>query len=114
VNSVEQPSRKDTPMNESTCACGFVPTDDYHLADHLGEAFIPANDRGSDGRLHAEAARDAASVAGGTLACLCGYRAADGAALDAHLFLVFAPAGQPGLDGQPHSPTEEGAAVDPG
>jgi len=101
-------------MDEIACACGFVPTDDYHLADHLGEVFIPADDRARDGELHAEAARDGSRAAGVALACLCGYRAADGAALDAHLMQVFAPAGDAGLNGQPHWPTARGSGVDPG
>ena len=101
-------------MNESTCACGFVPTDDYHLTDHLGEVFIPADDRASDGQLHAEVARDGSRAAGRALACLCGYRAADGAALDAHLLEVFASSSQAGPDGRPHGLRLEGSGVDPG
>jgi len=101
-------------MDEIACACGFVPTDDYHLADHLGEVFIPADDRASDGQLHAEAGRDRSRAAGKALACLCGYRAADGGALDAHLLEVFALSGDAGLDGQPHGLTTHGSGVDPG
>jgi hypothetical protein len=99
-------------MDERTCACGFVPTDDYHLTDHLGEVFIPAEDRAPDGQLHAEAARDTAPAASDTvpaasdsLTCLCGYRAPDGTVLDAHLLAVFTPPSRVGLDGQPHAPT---------
>jgi len=101
-------------MDEITCACGFVPTDDYHLADHLGEVFIPADDRASDGQSHAEAARDGSRPAAKALACLCGYQAADGAALDAHLLEVFASSSHAGLDGQPHALTAPGSGVDPG
>jgi len=100
-------------MDESTCACGFVPTDDYSLADHLGEVFIPADDRASDGQVHAEAARTGPRAAGQALACLCGYRAADNTALDAHLLGVFASSGHGGPDGRPHGPAE-GSGVDPG
>jgi hypothetical protein len=101
-------------MDEITCACGFVQTDDYRLADHLGEVFIPADDLAFDGQIHAEAARDGSRAAGQALACLCGYQAANGAALDAHLLKAFAPSGHAGLDGRPHGPTAEGSGVDAG
>ncbi|HEX3955785.1 MAG TPA: hypothetical protein VHZ03_04045 [Trebonia sp.] len=86
-------------MDERTCTCGFVPTDDYHLTDHLGEVFIPADCRGPDGRLHAEAAGDAR-------ACLCGYRASGSAALDAHILSAFTPSGTIGPDGRRHIPAD--------
>jgi hypothetical protein len=91
-------------MDERTCVCGFVATADYHLIDHLGEVFIPADSRAADGQLHAEAARDVPRVAGEGLTCLCGYRVRDGVALDAHLLEVFTSHGHVGLDGQPHAP----------
>ena len=94
-------------MDERTCTCGFVPTDDYHLTDHLGEVLIPADDRAPDGQLHAEAARDTAAAARDTLTCLCGYLAPDSAALDAHLLAVFTPPSRAGLDGQPHAPARK-------
>ena len=50
-------------MDEPACTCGFRPTDDYHLTDHLGEVFIPADDLDPDGQLHAEAARAATAAA---------------------------------------------------
>jgi hypothetical protein len=98
-------------MDERTCACGFAPTDDYHLTDHLGEVFIPADDRAPDGQLHAEAARGTARTASDTartasdVTCLCGYRAPDNAALDTHILRTFTPPSRVGLDGQPHAPT---------
>ena len=91
-------------MDERTCACGFVATDDYQLSDHLAEVFIPADDRAADGQLHAQALRSA-PPAGGGLTCLCGYRAPDGAVLDAHLLEVFTPPSRVGLDGRPHTST---------
>jgi hypothetical protein len=100
-------------MDEPACTCGFVPTDDYHLADHLGEVFIPADDRAIDGRLHAEAARDTAPAARDTapaasdaLACRCGYRTPDGAALDVHILSAFTPPNAIGPDGRRHVPAD--------
>ena len=84
-------------MDKRTCTCGFVPTDDCHLTDHLGEVFIPADSRTPDGRLHAEAASDAR-------ACLCGHRAPDGTALDAHILSAFTPPNAIGPDGRQHVP----------
>ncbi|MCW2937000.1 MAG: hypothetical protein JWM19_7962 [Actinomycetia bacterium] len=92
-------------MDERTCTCGFAPTDDYHLTDHLGEVFIPADSRDPDGQLHAETAGDAR-------ACLCGYRAPDSAALDAidaldaHILSAFTPPGAIGPDGRQHLPAD--------
>lgn len=101
-------------MNESACTCGFVPTDDYHLTDHLGEVFIPADDRATDGQLHAEAGRDLAPAARDAptpaapasvgLACRCGYRVPDGAALDGHILSAFTPPDAIGPDGRQHIP----------
>jgi hypothetical protein len=90
-------------MDERPCGCGFVPTDDYHLTDHLGEVFIPADDRAPDGQLHGEAAR----TAGAALACLCGYRAPDGTALDAHVLSAFTPLNAIGADGRRHALSDD-------
>ena len=112
-------------MDEPTCACGFVPTDDYHLTDHLGEVFIPADDRAPDGQLHAEAASATVPAAGNTvsaasdaLTCLCGYRAPGSAALDAHILSAFTPPNAIGPDDRQHTPAganrADGSGVDPG
>ena len=54
-------------MSQNACACGFTASGGDELAEHLGEMFIPADDIGGDGVVHAEDGRDAPGRA-----CLCG------------------------------------------
>jgi hypothetical protein len=106
------------------CTCGYVAADCGDLADHWGEAFIPADDADPAGMRHAEAAREpfprpgpggtrgpAAGIDGSderaepaAFACLCGAAFDHPGRLDAHLLEAFIPAGRIGLDGLAHAP----------
>jgi hypothetical protein len=77
------------------CSCGYAPTSEESLADHLGEMFIPSDDTDASGQLHAEA------VPG---RCVCGHIVASQAALDAHLLAAFTPPDHLGRDGHEHNP----------
>jgi hypothetical protein len=85
-------------MIDLRCSCGYLPTSDYTLTDHLGEMFIPADDTDAAGQAHAE-------TLPGT--CLCGHLAGSPAALDEHLLAAFTPPGIPGRDGRAHVPAGE-------
>jgi len=82
----------------TTCSCGFTPTVDETLADHLGEMFIPDDDTDEAGQRHAET---------GARTCLCGHTATSGAGLDAHLLAAFTSPGHLGRDGRAHNLAEE-------
>jgi hypothetical protein len=91
------------------CSCGYVPAGEDDLTDHLVAMFVPDDDTGLDGQLHAEAARDAPARAGtpaGTPAggwrCLCGFSSDNRAGLDAHLLAAFTPPAAIGRDGRRH------------
>jgi hypothetical protein len=62
---------------------------------------IPPDDMAADGRVHAEAARDAASPAGRR--CVCGFRSDSMTGLDEHLLAVFTAPGATGRDGGRHA-----------
>lgn len=79
------------------CACGYAADTSEAFRDHLEEMFTPDDDRGPDGRLHAEAARP------GSLSCLCGFSASGPAELDVHIVRAFTPADGVGRDGKAHS-----------
>lgn len=78
------------------CACGYMADTSEAFRDHLEEMFTPDDDRGPDGRLHAEAARP------GPAACLCGFTAIGPAGLDEHIVAAFIPADGVGHDGREH------------
>jgi hypothetical protein len=78
------------------CACRFTASNRDELADHILEAFSPADDIGTDGQVHAE-------LAGRQRACACGFAAASPPGLDAHLLAMFATPDGVGLDGSKHS-----------
>jgi hypothetical protein len=67
-----------------SCACGYHPTSEDDLTDHLSHAIVPADDKAPDGQLHAEAADQPQWT------CLCGHYTATTEALDAHLLAIFA------------------------
>jgi hypothetical protein len=81
------------------CSCGFTGAAPQELGEHLGEMFIPDDDAGPDGVVHAESARDEPGRA-----CLCGMAFGDADGLDAHLLRVFMTAAGPGRDGTRHIP----------
>jgi len=83
----------------SACSCGFTPTVDETLADHLGEMFIPDDDTDEVGQRHAEA---------GGRTCLCGHKATSATGLDTHLVAALTPPGRVGRDGRPHAPVDTG------
>jgi hypothetical protein len=97
-------------MELRQCSCGYT-GQDTEFAEHLGEVFIPADDIGTDGRVHAELAADrvpavarhpgAPRVPG--LTCLCGFFAGEPAALDDHLLAMFITPDQVGTDGARHA-----------
>ena len=43
-------------MTHHRCCCGYTPTADHTLTDHLGEMLIPADDTDSAGQAHADQA----------------------------------------------------------
>jgi hypothetical protein len=97
------------PMTEQACTCGYLAVDAEDLTVHCGEMFIPADDIGPDGLVHAESARDAGGpalapgvLAPGVLACRCGVIASV-AEFDQHLADVFTPADRIGTDGRRHA-----------
>ena len=79
-------------MDDYTCACGFGAASVEELGDHVGEMAIPPDDIAPDGRVHAEAARDAASPAG--CRCVCGFRSDSMSGVDEHLLGVFTETGR--------------------
>jgi hypothetical protein len=85
-------------MTARQCACGFIEDEalDETIGDHLLEAFIPADDKGTDGLVHLEGEPD--------LTCLCGLAAATAEDLDAHLLALFTPDDRIGQDGKRHHP----------
>lgn len=85
-------------MTGLRCCCGYTPTADYTLDDHIGEMFIPADDIDTTGQPHAETSPGS---------CLCGYLASNAAALDEHLLASFIPTGHLALDGHKHNPAEQ-------
>ena len=93
------------------CSCGYEASSADDLGDHLAEAFTPADDKGTDGKVHAEAASEttAAGTAGATraLACLCGYLAGGITRLDAHLLAAFTPGDAVDRAGVRHAPLAE-------
>lgn len=95
-------------MTQHRCTCGYEAENPEDLIVHFGEMFIPADDLGPDGQVHAEAARDKGSPAPATLTCRCGYTASiEG--FDQHLIDVFTPASRVGLDDQRHASAESAA-----
>lgn len=90
----------------SLCLCGYEAISDEDLTGHLAEVFMPDDDRGTDGWLHAEAAtgpHEASTGAQCVIHCLCGYLAAGLRELDTHLAEVFTPSDQVGHDGIRHA-----------
>jgi hypothetical protein len=83
---------------EVACSCGFTGAA-QDLAEHLGEMFIPADDTGPDGVVHAESAREESGRG-----CLCGLAFGGKDALDAYLLQVFVTDAGLGLDGARHVP----------
>jgi len=83
------------------CSCGYATSDADDHTDHYLAAFPAEGDIGTDGRVHAEAARDTPD---GTpqYRCLCGYAADDLAELDGHLLLAFGGDDHIGRDGVRH------------
>jgi hypothetical protein len=90
------------------CECGYLANGHEDLTDHYREIFTPGDDKGIDGLVHAEAARDFPGN-DGVLACLCGYTGAIDA-LDEHFLGVFAPADRTGRDGRKHGTGQAAAA----
>ena len=82
----------------TTCSCGFTPTDDESLPDHLGEMLIPGDDTDPAGQHHAETE---------LRTCLCGHAAPSAADLDAHLLAAFTSPCRLGRDGRAHQPVED-------
>lgn len=82
----------------TSCSCGFTPTVDETLADHLGEMFIPDDDTDKASQSHAET--DART-------CLCGHVATSSSDLDVHLLAAFTSPGHFGRDGRAHNPVEQ-------
>jgi hypothetical protein len=84
-------------MARARCACGFteVNGDDETIGDHLLRVFTPADDRGTDGRVHMEGNPG--------LTCLCGFSASTVGELDAHFLEMFAPVGRADAGGVVHA-----------
>ena len=92
-------------MTQHHCTCGYQSESPEDLTVHFGEMFIPADDVGPDGQVHAEAARDKGTPVPATLTCRCGFTASTDT-FDQHLTDVFTPADGIGLDGRKHAPAE--------
>ena len=93
-------------MTQHQCTCGYEAEGLDDLTVHFGEMFIPADDVGLDGQVHAEAARDKTSTGPtppATLTCRCGVTTSF-ESFDQLLTDVFTPADRVGLDGQRHAP----------
>lgn len=82
------------------CDCGYQADSPQDLSDHITEMFTPADDKGPDGLVHAQAARDAPGI-GRILTCLCGFTGVPND-LDEHLLRVFVTADMIGRDGARH------------
>jgi hypothetical protein len=82
------------------CSCGFGADDAGSFADHLHLAFARDDDTGTDGRQHAETARD-----GTRLVCACGLTTS-AAELDDHLLMAFITPDAVGTDGERHVPVD--------
>ena len=95
-------------MTQHPCSCGYKADSPEDLTVHYGEMFIPADDVGPDGQVHAEAARDKGTPAPATLACRCGFTTSI-QSFDQHLIDVFTPTDRIGLDGERHAPAESAA-----
>jgi hypothetical protein len=90
-------------MTQHRCTCGYEAESPEDLTVHFGEMFIPADDVGADGHVHAEAARDKGTPKPASLTCWCGVITSFGG-FDQHLIDVFTPADRIGLDGTKHAP----------
>jgi len=92
------------------CSCGFAGGEDG-FGDHLGEAFIPPDDVGTDGQIHAELHPDCIPAAGTHpdvprlpgFTCLCGFSAEESSDFDEHLLAVFITSDRAGTDGTRHA-----------
>jgi hypothetical protein len=93
------------------CECGYLASKQQDFTDHYREIFTPDDDKGTDGLVHAEAARDCTGN-DGTLACLCGFTG-ELDALDEHFLRVFAPADRIGRDGMKHDSGQAGKPAHP-
>jgi hypothetical protein len=92
------------------CSCGFAVDDPDELGDHFREVFTPDDDAGTDGRVHAELADDAAQRAGHPAAahvCSCGLATNDASDFDDHFLLAFIPPDHAGTDGRRHPATPD-------
>jgi hypothetical protein len=92
------------------CSCGYADEEDG-FGDHLGEAFIPTDDVGTDGQVHAEMPPDCVPATGAHLdaprlpgfTCLCGFFTEESSDFDEHLLAVFITADRVGTDGTRHA-----------
>jgi hypothetical protein len=72
--------------------------------EHLGEAFIPADDIAPDGTLHVELAHAGGIPDPLVMTCACGLATGSRPEMDAHILGAFTPQGSVGLDGRKHVP----------
>jgi hypothetical protein len=97
-------------MEALQCSCGYAGEEDG-FGDHLGEVFIPPDDVGTDGQVHAEMHPDcvpAAPVDPGAprlpgFTCFCGFFAEESSDFDEHLLAAFTTADRVGTDGTRHA-----------
>ena len=102
-------------MIASVCACGYPGGEPGGLMDHFEEVFTPADDVGSDGRVHDQVAQDRASdfarvPDGGRapgLVCLCGFGTDEQEGFDDHLLSMFITPDRVGPDGLRHAPVPQ-------
>jgi serine/threonine-protein kinase RsbW len=105
----DTPPRKEPPMSQLLCTCGYQAEDPADLTAHFGDMFIPKDDIAPDGQAHYENSQlkhtSAGMPAPATLTCRCGVTT-NFSDFDQHLLAIFAPADRIGSDGQKHSPVD--------
>jgi hypothetical protein len=102
-------------MITSECVCGYASGESGGLVDQLEEVFTPANDVGSDDRVHDQVAHDRARefarVPGGGpvpgLVCFCGFGTDGQVEFDDHLLSMFITPDRIATDGQKHTPAPQ-------
>jgi hypothetical protein len=94
------------------CACGYAPSDDEDLSDHLLEMFTPKNAIGADGRRHDEISPDIVRSVRAfpqgqrvpPLVCFCGFGTDETSEFDDHVLAMFLTPNRVGVDGGKHAP----------
>jgi hypothetical protein len=102
-------------MVTSQCVCGYASGEPGGLLDHFEEVFTPADDVGTDNRIHDQVAHDRAREFARVpddgrvprLVCLCGFGTDDQVEFDDHLLAMFITPGRIGTDGHEHTPAPQ-------